>query len=142
MRACLLSGRKAQLETHAVLDTPLTRDRAYASLLAIENNVERSVLDLEKREEENRTSNAIRFMNKFAAAPASTWRYLEERMQPYLKKLRSVRNGWAQNIEARVNALNHAIRENGWDSDEALAFGWLHEYYTAESTNKKQERSA
>ena len=89
-----------------------------------------------------RTSNAIRFMNKFAAAPASTWRYLEERMQPYLKKLRSVRNGWAQNIEARVNALSNAIRENGWDNDEALAFGWLHEYYTAESTNKKQERSA
>ena len=56
--------------------------------------------------------------------------------------LRSVRNGWAQNIEARVSALNHAIRENGWDSDEALAFGWLHEYYTAEPTNKKQERSA
>ena len=53
-----------------------------------------------------------------------------------------MRNGWAQNIEARVSALNHAIRENGWDSDEALAFGWLHEYYTAEPTNKKQERSA
>ena len=142
MRACLLSGGKAQWENRAAPDAPLTRDRAYASLLALENHVERSVLDLEKREEENRTSNAIRFMNKFAAAPASTWRYLEERMQPYLKKLRSVRNGWAQNIEARVSALNHAIRENGWDSDEALAFGWLHEYYTAEPTNKKQERSA
>lgn len=142
MRACLLSGGKVALETHAIQDQPLTRDRAYASLLAIENRVERIVLDMEKREDENRTSNALRFMNKFASSPAATWSYLEGRMQPYLKKLRSKRMGWAQNIEERISALNIAIRENGWDSDEPLSSSWLHEYYTSEPTNKKQERSA
>ena len=91
-----------------IQDQPLTRDRAYASLLAIENRVERIVLDMEKREDENRTSNALRFMNKFASSPAATWSYLEGRMQPYLKKLRSKRMGWAQNIEERISALNIA----------------------------------
>ena len=67
MRACLLSGGTISQEARSAQDRPLTRDSAYASLLAIENGVERTVLDSEKREEENRTSNAVRFMNKFAA---------------------------------------------------------------------------
>ena len=135
------SGGKAALEAHTAQDCPLTRNSAYASLLAIENHVERIVLDLEKRTEENRTSNAMRFMNKFAVSPASTWRYLEARMQPYLKKLRSVRTGWALNFETRIGDLNEAIRKNGWDSDQPLSIDWLHAYYTADKPDKKQERS-
>ena len=141
MRACMRSGGKAALEAHTAQDCPLTRNSAYASLLAIENHVERIVLDLEKRTEENRTSNAMRFMNKFAVSPASTWRYLEARMQPYLKKLRSVRTGWALNFETRIGDLNEAIRKNGWDSDQPLSIDWLHAYYTADKPDKKQERS-
>lgn len=140
MRACLLSGGTISQEARSAQDRPLTRDSAYASLLAIENGVERTVLDSEKREEENRTSNAVRFMNKFAASPASTWRYLEARMQPYLRKLRSA--GLARSLEARTGALAGAIHENGWDSDEPLSSGWLHDYYTAAQTDSKQERSA
>lgn len=136
MYACLRSGGKAALETQTAQDAPWTRDRAYAALLAMENKVERIVLDMEMREEENRASNALRFMNKFASAPASTWRYLEERMRPYLRKLRSKRRGCAQNLEERAGILRKAIRENGWDSDEPLSSGWLHEYYTAEPTDQ------
>lgn len=135
MYACLRSGGKAALKTQTAQDAPWTRDRAYAALLAMENKVERIVLDMEMRDEENRASNALRFMNKFASAPASTWRYLEERMRPYLKKLRSKRTGWAQNMEDRVSKICDALRENGWDSDTPLTFGWLHEYYTAERTD-------
>ena len=123
------------MKTQTAQDAPWTRDRAYAALLAMENKVERIVLDMEMRDEENRASNALRFMNKFASAPASTWRYLEERMRPYLKKLRSKRTGWAQNMEDRVSKICDALRENGWDSDTPLTFGWLHEYYTAERTD-------
>lgn len=142
MHACMFSGGEAQLEARAAQEQPLTRDRAYASLLAIENRVERAVLDLEKSEKENRASNAMRFMNQFATSPASTWRYLEARMQPYLRKLRSVRAGWARSFETRMSAYNDAIRKNDWDSDDPLSSGWLHAYYTAEQTDKKQERSA
>lgn len=142
MRACMRSGGKAAWEAQAAQDCPLTRNSAYASLLAIENQVERAVLDLEKREDENRASNAVRFMNKFAVSPAATWRYLEKRMQPYLKKLRSVRTGWALNFETRIDDLKGAIRKNGWDSDQPLSADWLHAYYTADKIIKKQERSA
>ena len=77
-------------------------------------------------------SNAMRFMNKFAASPASTWRYLEQRLQPYLKKLRSRRTGWAQKLEDHMAYLCSVIRDNEWESDEKLSAGWLHEYYTDE----------
>lgn len=142
MRACMRSGGKVKWEAKTAQDCPLTRNSAYASLLAIENQVERAVLDLEKREDENRTSNAVRFMNKFAVSPAATWGYLEKRMRPYLKKLRSVRTGWALNYETRIDDLNEAIRKNGWDSDQPLSADWLHAYYTADKIIKKQERSA
>lgn len=142
MRACMLSGGKAAVEAQSAQNCPLTRNSAYALLLAIENQVERTALDLEKRTGENRTSNAVRFMNKFAVSPASTWRYLEARMQPYLKKLRSVRTGWALNFEMRIGDLNEAIRKNGWDSDQPLSIDWLHTYYTADKIVKKKERSA
>lgn len=142
MRACLRSGGKAAQEAQTAQDCPLTRNSAYAALLAIENRVERAVLDLEKREDENRASNAVRFMNRFAVSPAATWRCLEARMQPYLKKLRSVRTGWALNFETRIDDLNEAIRKNGWDSDQPLSADWLHAYYTADKIIKKQERSA
>lgn len=142
MRACMRSGGKVAREAQTAQDCPLTRNSAYASLLAIENRVERAVLDLEKREDENRTSNAVRFMNKFAVAPAATWRCLEERMKPYLKKLRSVRTGWALNFKTRIDGLNEVIRKNGWNSDQPLSADWLHAYYTADKIIKKQERSA
>lgn len=130
MRACILSNGKPVLETVSLLEIPDTRDEVYAALLAIENSVERTVLDLEKHEEDNRASNALRLMNKFAMAPASTWYYLEERMQPYLRKLRTFSAGGARKIEDRLSVLNCAIRENKWDSDEPLSPGWLHGYYT------------
>lgn len=142
MRACIRSGGKAVSEAQTAQDYPLTRNSAYALLLAIENRVERTVLDLEKREDENRTSNAVRFMNKFAVSPAATWRCLEKRMQPYLKKLRSVRTGWALNFETRIDGLKEAIQKNGWDNDQPLSADWLHTYYTADKIIKKQERSA
>lgn len=132
MRACMRSGGEISMEAHAAQDQPLTRDRAYALLLAAENQIERAVLDWEKSEEENRVSNAMRFMNKFAASPASTWRYLEQRLQPYLKKLRSMRTGWAQKLEDHMAYLCSVIRDNEWESDEKLSAGWLHEYYTDE----------
>ncbi len=132
MRTCILSGGRPQIETPNTSERPMTRDRAYAWLLAIENRVERIVLDLEKNDEENRTSNALRFMSQFAASPASTWLYLEERMRPYLKKLCAVRTGWAKSFEKHIHDLGCIIHENGWDSNEPLSAAWLHAYYTAQ----------
>lgn len=130
MRAFILAGGKPDLPAQSEKNVPDMREAVYAALLAIENDVERAVLDLEKDEEDNRTSNALRLMTKFATSPDTTWRYLENRMQPYLKKLRSVRAGWAERIEARIGELEDIIRENGWESDEPLMPGWLHDYYT------------
>ena len=129
MRACILSRGELAEKATAPQALPATREGAYAALLAIENRVERTVLDVEKDEKDNRVSNAVRFMNQFASAPDSTWRYIEARMEPYLKKLRSKRAGKAREWEARIGLLKDRIEQNGWGGDEPLSPEWLHDYY-------------
>lgn len=129
MRACILSRGELAEKATAPQALPATREGAYAVLLAIENRVERTVLDMEKDEKDNRVSNAVRFMNQFASAPDSTWRYIEARMEPYLKKLRSKRAGKVREWEARIGLLKDRIEQNGWGGNEPLSPEWLHDYY-------------
>ena len=98
-------------------------------MLAIENRIERTVLDAEKSEDENRSSNAVRFMNRFPEKPASMWAYLEERMLPYEKKLYRLYPRSAKTRRNQINQLKEQIEENHWNTDEPLFAGWLHFYY-------------
>lgn len=109
--------------------TAVSREQAYAELLAIENRIERKVLDAEKSEDENRSSNAIRFMNRFSEKPASMWVYLEERMLPYEKRLHRICPGMAKTYRDQLNQLKRQIEENHWNSDAPLQTGWLYFYY-------------
>lgn len=129
MGVCFLPRGELAEKATAPQALPATRESAYAALLAIENRVERTVLDMEKDEKDNRVSNAVRFMNQFASAPDSTWRYIEARMEPYLKKLRSKRAGKAREWEARIGLLKDRIEQNGWGGNEPLSPEWLHDYY-------------
>ncbi|MGM9677821.1 MAG: type I-C CRISPR-associated protein Cas8c/Csd1, partial [Butyricicoccus sp.] len=114
----------------------VSREEAFSKLLALENRVERIVLDLEKSEDENRTSNAVRFMSRFAKNPASTWVFLEERMLPYQKKLHSIRRGQAVKLQRKLEEWKRQITENHWNTDEPLKTGWLHFYYVNYYCNK------
>ena len=109
--------------------TVMSRERAYAALLAIENQIERIVLNAEKSEDENRSSNAIRFMNRFPEKPASMWAYLEERMLPYARKLHHIYPGSAKKRRDQLNQLKEQIEENHWNTDAPLKAGWLYFYY-------------
>lgn len=110
-------------------ESAVSRENAYGALLAIENRIERTVLDAEKSEDENRSSNAVRFMNRFPEKPASMWAYLEERMLPYEKKLYRLYPRSAKTRRNQINQLKEQIEENHWNTDEPLFAGWLHFYY-------------
>ena len=130
MRQCIKTkGAKLVVQKNPQKQTVMSRERAYAALLAIENRIERTVLDAEKSEDENRSSNAIRFMNRFPEKPASMWAYLEERMLPYARKLHCFYPRSAKKRKDQLDQLKEQIEENHWNTDEPLQADWLYFYY-------------
>ena len=105
-------------------EVPATRDAAFGMLLALENQMERYALDLEKTEEENRPSNAMRFMTRTAQRPNEVWSYLEARMRPYQRK-----SGFSHEIRLRTDALHALILERQWDNDAPLGPAYLYYFY-------------
>ena len=130
MRQCIKTKKaKLVMPEYPQKQTVMSRERAYAALLAIENQIERIVLNAEKSEDENRSSNAIRFMNRFPEKPASMWAYLEERMLPYARKLHRINLKSAKTCRDQLNQLKEQIEENHWNTDAPLKAGWLYFYY-------------
>lgn len=130
MRQCIKTkGAKLIVQKEPQMQTAMSRERAYAELLAIENRIERIVLDAEKSEDENRSSNAIRFMNRYPEKPASMWAYLEERMLPYARKLHRICSETAKTCGDQLNQLKEQIENNHWNTDAPLQAGWLYFYY-------------
>ena len=60
------------------------RNYLYGRLLAIADRVEYRTYD----KEDGRTTNAKRYMTAFSQRPFSTWKNLEEKIQPYFQRLK------------------------------------------------------
>ena len=60
------------------------RNYLYGRLLAIADRIEYRTYD----KEDGRTTNAKRYMTAFSQRPFSTWKNLEEKLQPYLQRLK------------------------------------------------------
>jgi len=60
------------------------RDYLFGRLLAVADVLERNALG----KEENRPTNALRYMNAFSRHPARTWSTIQRNLQPYQMKLR------------------------------------------------------
>lgn len=103
------------------------RDDAFGALLALENRIERWVLDQEKTETENRPSNAMRFLTSAAQRPDEVCAYLEARAYPYRKKL-----GFPRWIAAEYQALHACVDANGWQTGDPLGAGYLYAFYIYE----------
>lgn len=103
------------------------RDDAFGALLALENRIERWVLDQEKTETENRPSNAMRFLTSAAQRPDEVCAYLEARAYPYRKKL-----GFPHWIAAEYQALHACVDANGWQTGAPLGAGYLYAFYIYE----------
>ena len=103
------------------------RDDAFGALLALENRIERWVLDREKPDTQNRPSNAMRFLTRAAQRPDEVCAYLEARAYPYRKKL-----GFPYWITAEYQALHACVDANGWQTGDPLDAGYLYAFYIYE----------
>ncbi|WP_114166585.1 type I-C CRISPR-associated protein Cas8c/Csd1 [Exiguobacterium sp. TNDT2] len=83
--ACGMINKKEGM--NVALDRDLkNRDYLFGRLLALADYLERKAL---KKQNENRATNAIRYMNAFSQKPARTWMTIQSALQPYQAKL-----GW------------------------------------------------
>jgi len=80
------------------------KDRSYlfGRLLAVADVAEQTVLDLN---DENRATNAMRYMTAFSNRPEKTWKIIREQLQPYLIKLGDSRKHYLTLIDEITNDI-------------------------------------
>lgn len=79
---CALINKKEGYDVSLDIENS-NRDYLFGRLLAIADVLERRALG----SGENRSSNAIRYMNSFSKNPARTWKTIQESLQPYQARL-------------------------------------------------------
>ena len=103
------------------------RDYLYGRLLAVADKVESVVLE---ERGENRQSNAVRYMQRFAKYPFSTWKLLyADKLQPYMKHLKQMHpklQGW---YESLIQNISDKFIFDEYNSDEALSGKFLLGYH-------------
>ncbi|SES30003.1 type I-C CRISPR-associated protein Cas8c/Csd1 [Salipaludibacillus aurantiacus] len=80
--ACSLFNHKEGYDVRLAQEET-NRDYLFGRLLAIADVLERRALG----NEENRATNAIRYMNSFSRHPARTWKTIQSSLQPYQARL-------------------------------------------------------
>ena len=113
---------------------PRSREALFGALLALENDTERDFLDSRKPEQENRSSNAMRYLARAAQRPGEVWTYLEERMKPYLRG-----QLLAGCIMERADALRLRLDKQGFYTDSPLGSEYLHYFYLYSRTYGKDD---
>ena len=92
--ACALINREYKGGFNVGLNESLNdRDYLFGRLLAVADALERAALD------DNRATNAIRYMNAFAHHPARTWSTIQSALQPYQAKLGAKATYWTKIID-------------------------------------------
>ena len=103
------------------------RDYLYGRLLAVADKIETMVLD---EREENRQSNAVRYMQRFAKYPFSTWKLLyTEKLQPYMKNLKQMNPKLCNWYEGIIQNITDNFAYDDFNSDEALSGKFLLGYH-------------
>jgi CRISPR-associated protein Csd1 len=103
------------------------RDYLYGRLLAVADKIETIVLD---NREENRQTNAVRYMQRFAKFPYSTWTHLyKDKLQPYLKNLKQINPKFYDWYEGIIQNISDKFAYEDFISDEALSGKFLLGYH-------------
>lgn len=97
------------------------RDYLFGRMLAVADVLERRALG----KEENRATNALRYMNAFQSNPLRTWNTIQSNLQPYQMKLREKANYYTRLIDEIGSAISIEDFNN-----QALSGKYLLGYYS------------
>ena len=100
------------------------RDYLYGRLLAVADRVEAKVLYQRK---EKRDTNAVRYMQRFARYPCSTWEFLYvEKLRPYFSQLNKKNRDW---YESLIQEIKYLFDHDEFVSEKALSGEFLLGYH-------------
>ena len=95
-----------------------SRDYLFGRLLAVAEKLESTALWVA---DEKRSTNAERYMQRFAVRPLSTWLQIELSLEPYKNRLRSNRYmGFLRNREKEIDEIMAALNELRDNADVSL----------------------
>lgn len=123
------------------LDTENTnRSYLFGRLLAVAEQVERRTYS----KEESREPNAIRLQTVFCRRPLSTWKILEERLQPYFARLRVGSRMYYKDLIAEIvsKLLESDARRLNQSLEEVYLLGYYlqrKELYNKKDKNETEE---
>lgn len=103
-----------------------SRDYLYGRLLAVAEHLEAKALYLSGEE---RATNAERMMQRFADRPFSTWRNIENALQPYRARLRASRPAELINMNKLLDDIHASFAPGTYADDGALSGEYLLAYH-------------
>ena len=104
----------------ALEENRTSRDYLYGRLLAVAHQEERAAL---KEMDQNRETNALRYMQQFALRPASTWKLLyTDKLKPYRRHLKP---GLAEWFEQRLQDISALFNADDYTNDSPLSGEYL-----------------
>lgn len=114
-----------------------SRDYLFGRLLAVADVLERNALG----REENRSTNAIRYMNAFAKNPLRTWGVIQAALVPYQAKLGVKGNYYSKLIDEIASRIPPEEFTNKALSEIHLLgfYSQRYELYQPKNTNKVEE---
>lgn len=105
-----------------------SRDYLFGRLLAVAEKLESTALWIA---DEKRSTNAERYMQRFAVRPLSTWLQIELSLEPYKNRLRSNRYiGFLRNREKEIDEIMGALNELDSPLDKPLDGEFLLGYHS------------
>ena len=112
-------------------------DRSYlfGRLLAVAEAVENSTYT----SEDLRETNAMRIQKAFALRPMTTWRLLEEKLEPYYKQLKPGLRQYYRNMTQEI-VVKLSVSDGGLNQklDDIYLLGYYHQRaYRTEKTDKQ-----
>lgn len=100
----------------------VTRDYLFGRLLAIADNIEQRALHLGNEERE---TNAMKLLQRFADHPCSTWRSIEIALAPYKARLRAKRPAVLLEREKLLDAISNMFVADEFTGDRKLSGEFL-----------------
>lgn len=99
-----------------------SRDYLYGRLLAVAEHIEETALRVAKVE---RSTTAARLMQRFSDRPFSTWKTINDQLQPYIQQLVVSRRGYIENRKKDLDSIMNLFQGSDFTNDKGLSGEYL-----------------
>lgn len=142
--ACSMVKQQYQIEfgeewTMALDETCKRRDYLYGRLLALADRIEYRTFD----KEDGRETNAKRYMCAFSQHPFRTWKVIEEKLEPYLSRLKPAERLTYLRL---MNEIYNNFSIDDYEDDTALnglyLLGFHNQSYALQKRRENEEEES